>query len=134
MIFSFIASLLIVLTSCTSNEVTSSYPFLQKKDENITILFSDDYSINDEGNYYDALLDVKRRHPELIRSFNVIHSSSRDLVRYFEIEEFPTLLVLHNEIVTVRIIGSMQKIDILQTLEEVLLNDESTVNKLLYSD
>ncbi|WP_169819239.1 hypothetical protein [Anaerobacillus arseniciselenatis] len=109
------------LSSCNNNEVLSNYPFLQKEDEHITILFSDDHYIHEEGNYYDALLDVKRRYPELIRSFNIIHSSDRDLIRYFEISEFPTLLVIHNEKITIRVEGSLQKNEILQTLEQSLI-------------
>ncbi|OIJ09747.1 hypothetical protein BKP35_14745 [Anaerobacillus arseniciselenatis] len=113
--------LLMFLSSCNNNEVLSNYPFLQKEDEHITILFSDDHYIHEEGNYYDALLDVKRRYPELIRSFNIIHSSDRDLIRYFEISEFPTLLVIHNEKITIRVEGSLQKNEILQTLEQSLI-------------
>ena len=113
--------LLFLLTGCTNNEVITNYPFLQKEDENITLLFSDDLSIHEEGNYYDALLDVKRRYPELIRSFNIIHSSDRDLIRYYEIIEYPTLLVIHNETITIRVEGPLQKSEILQTLEQTLV-------------
>ncbi len=113
--------LLFLLTGCTNNEVIANYPFLQKEDENITLLFSDDLFIHEEGNYYDALLDVKRRYPELIRSFNIIHSSDRDLIRYYEIIEYPTLLVIHNETITIRVEGPLQKAEILQTLEQTLV-------------
>lgn len=117
----FIPIFLFILTSCTSNqEVITNYPFLQKKDENITLLFSDDQFIYEEGNYYDALLDVKRRYPQKIRSFNIIHSSERDLVKHYEINEYPTLLVIHNEHIAIRIQGALQKAEILKILEEVL--------------
>ncbi|WNF35612.1 hypothetical protein RJD24_14255 [Bacillaceae bacterium IKA-2] len=118
---SFITILLFILASCTNNEdVITNYPFLQKKDENITMLFSDDQFINEEGNYYDALLDVKKRYPQRVRSFNVIHSSERDLVRHYEINEYPTLLIIHNETVTIRVEGPLQKTEILKILEELL--------------
>lgn len=118
---SFIPIFLFILTSCASSEdVIINYPFLQKKDENITLLFSDDQFINEEGNYYDALLDVKRRFPQKVRSFNIIHSSERDLVRHYEINEYPTLLIIHNETVTIRVAGSLQKAEILKILEEIL--------------
>lgn len=115
---------LLLITSCAkNNEVIANYPFLQKKDENITLLFSDDHFISDEGNYYDALLDVKRRYPEKIRSFNIIHSSDRDLVRHYNIQEYPTLLVLHNEQVTIRVEGSLKKFEILKMLEDALVEN-----------
>ncbi|WP_129079524.1 hypothetical protein [Anaerobacillus alkaliphilus] len=112
----------LLLSSCSQNEeVMTNYPFLQKKDENITLLFSDDLFLHAEGNYYDALLDVKRRYPEKIRSFNIIHSSDRDLVRHYEIQEYPTLLVIHNNYITIRVEGSLNKSDILEALEEALI-------------
>lgn len=117
----FIPIFLYILTSCTSNEeVITNYPFLQKKDENITLLFSDDQFIYEEGNYYDALLDVKKRYPKQISSFNIIHSSERDLISHYEINEYPTLLVIYNEHITIRVQGSLQKAEILKILEEVL--------------
>ncbi|MCT8139092.1 hypothetical protein H1D32_16120 [Anaerobacillus sp. CMMVII] len=119
---SLIPIFLIFLISCTNNEeVITNYPFLQKKDENITLLFSDDHFISAEGNYYDALLDVKRRYPEKIRSFNIIHSSDRDLIRHYNIQEYPTLLVIHNEYITIRVEGPLKKIEILELLEKALV-------------
>src|SRR5690606_33986302 len=118
---SFIAIFLFILTSCTSNEgVLTNYPYLQKIDENITLLFSDDQFINAEGNYYDTLLDVKNRHPEKLRTFNVIHSSEQDLVRHYEIDEYPTLLVIHNENITIRVEGPLNKSEILKIIGDVL--------------
>ncbi len=119
---SFIPFFLLLVTSCSQSEdVIANYPFLQKKDENITLLFSDDHYISAEGNYYDALLDVKRRHPEKIRSFNIIHSSDRELIRHYEILEYPTLLVIHNNSITIRVEGTLNKHDILNALEEALI-------------
>jgi hypothetical protein len=119
---SLIPIFLLLITSCSNNEeVITNYPFLQKKDENITLLFSDDHFISEEGNYYDALLDVKRKYPEKIRSFNIIHSSDRDLVRHYNIQEYPTLIVIHNELITIRVEGSLKKYEILKMLEETLI-------------
>lgn len=115
------ALLFFVVPSCSKNEVLSDHPYLLKKNENITILFSDDHSIHHEGNYYDALLDVKRNYPEKIRSFNIIHSSERDLVRFYEITQYPTLLVVHNQDVAVRIEGFLQKQEISELLEQAIL-------------
>lgn len=118
---SFIPIFLFILTSCINNEeVIADYPFLLKKDENITLLFSDEDFINAEGSYYDALLDIKKRSPKTIRSINIIHSSDRELVRHYEISEYPTLLVIHNENITIRAEGPLQKAEILLILEEVL--------------
>lgn len=117
----FIPIFLFILTSCTSNEeVITNYPFLQKKDENITLLFSDDQFITEEGNYYDALLDLKRQYPHKIRYFNIIHSKQQDLVQHYEINEYPTLLVIHNEKIAIRVQGPLQKAEILKILEEIL--------------
>lgn len=114
---------LFFISSCSNNEeVITNYPFLQKQNENITLLFSDDGSISAEGNYYDALLDVKRRYPEKLRSFNIIHSSDRDLVKHYEIESYPTLLVIHNDKVTIRVEGTLKTVEILKLLEEALLH------------
>lgn len=118
---SFIPIFLFSLTSCINNEeVIANYPFLLKKDENITLLFSDEDFIYAEGSYYDALLDVKKNSPKKIHSINIIQSSDRELVRHYEISEYPTLLVIHNENITIRAEGPLQKAEILLILEEVL--------------
>ncbi|OIJ13311.1 hypothetical protein BKP37_12495 [Anaerobacillus alkalilacustris] len=120
---SFIPIFLLLLTNCSSNkEVSIDYPFLQKKDENITILFSDELFINEEGKYYDALLDINRRYPDKLRSFNIIDSSERVLVTHYEITEFPTLIILHNDDIKIRVAGALKKHEILQALEKELLN------------
>jgi hypothetical protein len=122
LIIALIPIFLLLMTSCSkSEEIITNYPFLQKKDENITLLFSDEHYISAEGDYYDALLDVKKKYPEKIRSFNIIQSSDRDLVRYYQIEEYPTLLVLHNDLITIRVEGALKKYEILTMLEEGLL-------------
>jgi len=65
-------------------------------------------------------LDVKKNSPKKIRSINIIQSSDRELVRHYEISEYPTLLVIHNENITIRAEGPLQKAEILLILEEVL--------------
>lgn len=118
---SLIAFFLLFITSCTNNETIANYPFLQKKDENITLLFSDDYYINEEGKYYDALLDVKKKYPDKIRSFNIIHSSDSDLISHYDIKEYPTLLVIHNEKIMLRVEGALKSQEILTLLEEAII-------------
>lgn len=121
-IISFIP-IFLLLTSCTNKaEVITNYPFLNKQNENIVLLFSDDHFINEEGNYYDALLDVKKRFPEKVHSYNIIRSSDRDLVRHYKITEFPTLVVIHNDAIKLRVEGAAKTIEILKVLEQELLN------------
>lgn len=115
-----LSMLIFIVSSCAKNEVISNHPFLLQKDKNIAILFSDEHSIYQEGNYYDALLEMKKKHPESFNSINIIHTTDRDLIRHYDVDDFPTLLVLHNQDIVVRIEGLLETSDICILLENAI--------------
>ena len=113
--------LIFAISSCEKKEVFN-HPILSQNDKNLAILFSDENSINEEGNYYDALLEMKKQHPETFNYLSIIHSSERELIRHYDIENFPTLLILHNQDVIVRIDGLLEKNEICTRLEKAIFN------------
>lgn len=108
-----------LLSSCFSTAASIENPLLQHDEETITVLFSDSSNMHDEKTYYDALLELKQNYPNHIPSLLIIDASDRDLIRYFNIKQFPTMLVLTGEEEDLRIEGTFTKDEILTHLVEL---------------
>jgi hypothetical protein len=71
-----------------------------------TIIFSNEDSIKFENTYYDALLTLKNKFPNEKYVVNIIEAAERrDLVDAYNISTFPTLIVINNDDVIIRIEG-----------------------------
>ncbi|KHF40843.1 hypothetical protein [Halalkalibacter okhensis] len=110
---------ILLLSSCFSTASSMENPLEQHTDETITVLFSDSSSMQDEKTYYDALLELKQNHPSEMPSFLIIDADERDAIRYFNIEQFPTMLVITGSHEDLRMEGIFTKDEILTQLMEV---------------
>ncbi|ADU30919.1 hypothetical protein [Evansella cellulosilytica] len=120
----------LLLSSCFSQEADStSNPFqLYETQENmpITFLFSDDNRLDEEVSYYDALLDFKREHPNRIHQIQIVSIHDESLVEHFHIETHPTLIIIQDDDIKVRIEGYKEAIEILTELETRLIQEQET--------
>lgn len=110
----------VVLSSC-NNILFSEGPsdFTINRDKQI-VFFSDDKNIDREAIYYDALLDIKEEFPEEFKNMRVI-SENKDNHRY-EVDTYPTLLVVSKEEILVQIEGRvLSKEEILEPVSNALL-------------
>ncbi|WP_227935660.1 thioredoxin [Alkalihalobacillus deserti] len=126
-----IISSIFLLSSCFSTATSIEHPLLKHDEETITVLFSDSSKMQEEKTYYDALLELKQTYPNNIPSLLIIDAKDRDLVRYFNIEQFPTMLVLTGEQEDLRMEGIFSKDEILAHLVETFHLEKET--KLSYS-
>lgn len=113
----------ITLSGCTSKEISASYPFLDNSGSNeppITILFSNDTDIHKELNYYNALIDTQQKYPNKLSDVKVISSSEQELIDYYEIDTFPTLLLVDELEVKLKIEGTQDFSSIYKKIEFTL--------------
>jgi len=112
------------LSSCDSQqEIVTSYPFLNNSENSetvITILFSDEHSHREEHHYYDALIEAQQKYPNKISNLNIVQEAERDLVEYYEVESYPTLILVKDLDVKLRIEGIQDHSSITSKLEVVL--------------
>jgi hypothetical protein len=127
-----ILSSILLLNSCLSATSSLENP-LQQTEEPITVLFSDSSTIQDEKTYYDALLELKQNYPNDMPSFFIIDATERDAIRYFNIEQFPTMLVLTGDQENLRMEGIISKDEILANLIEIFHIDKEAKLPLLPS-
>ncbi|MFC0470585.1 hypothetical protein ACFFHM_08765 [Halalkalibacter kiskunsagensis] len=113
-----ILSSILLLNSCFSQASSIENP-IQQTEETITVLFSDSSTIQDEKTYYDALLELKQNYPSEMPSFFIIDANERDAIRYFNIDQFPTMLVLTGDKENLRMEGTFPKDEILANLIEI---------------
>jgi hypothetical protein len=121
--------LLTILFSCTflilfacdhanfknSDQVTSTETHL--------LFFSDEKNLYKEAKYYDALLEIKTKFPEQVSKMKVISSASDDqLNEQYNVKTFPTLLVVKDNKVVLKIDGNTDKKDIVDPIIKVLSN------------
>ncbi|ARK31169.1 hypothetical protein [Halalkalibacter krulwichiae] len=114
-----IISSMLFLSSCFPQASSIENPISQDQEQTITVLFSDSSNLHEEKTYYDALLELKQKDPVNAPSLMIIDSEERDAIRYFNIEQFPTMIVLTGEKENLRVEGSLTKDEILGHLKEV---------------
>ncbi|MCM3759286.1 hypothetical protein M3212_00655 [Alkalihalobacillus oceani] len=110
------------LNACVSSASSSENPLQQPPDETVTVLFSDSSTLQNESSYYDALLEVQRIYSSDSADtpfFMIVDASERDLIRYFNIEQFPTMLVLTGDTENLRMEGIFSKDEILAHLIQI---------------
>lgn len=108
-----------LLNACVSSASTLENPLQQHTEETITVLFSDSSTLQDESSYYDALLELQRTYSTDTPSFLIIDATERDIIRYYNIEQFPTMLVVTGEKENLRMEGTFSKDEILAHLIKV---------------
>ncbi|MDV2685266.1 hypothetical protein RYX56_12960 [Alkalihalophilus lindianensis] len=106
-----------MLSNCVSSaQSDDTIPPSYTESTMITILFSDAKALEEEHSYYDALLELQTQHPDKIPSFQVVDAEDKDRIKQFEIDTFPTMLILTGEDIHLRMEGPQAKDDILTKL------------------
>lgn len=72
------------------------------------IFFSDDEHMEQEVAYYDALLDLKKEFPEQVSNMEISHEKGQWKK---EVKIFPSLLLVHDKKVLVKIEGKIKDKD-----------------------
>ncbi|SES39450.1 hypothetical protein [Salipaludibacillus aurantiacus] len=114
------------MSSCQSDNISSDYSFLEEsQDDKVpeTLLFSNNTDIQEEHNYYDALRTVQKKYPDRLNSTHIVSESDHSLVNYYGIDTFPTLLLVEDLEVKLRIEGANEFSSILNELKYTLLDD-----------
>ncbi|WP_449539863.1 small peptidoglycan-associated lipoprotein [Ferdinandcohnia sp. Marseille-Q9671] len=112
-----------ILSSCSS---TKSQPPVLESDEKQIIFFSDEDNLRDESNYYDALLELRNKFPTEIANMKVISSDDTRYYTQYDIEEYPSLLVVHQDKILQKIEGIAEKEEIMNPIEDALSSTTSS--------
>jgi hypothetical protein len=110
-------TVLAILSSCQFTPALSYVPIDLKDGQIHTILFSSPDDRFDERNYYQALLNLQNKYPDKLKSIKVYEKENNDLIEYFNVTTFPTLLVLDGENIKVKIEGNRDIDHIMNNLE-----------------
>ncbi len=90
------------------------------------MFFSDEENLHNEANYYDALLELKKEYPEEISNMKVIPLKENNRYSHFNIQSYPTLLIIENNIIIEQIDGMNQTELIISTIENALSNKKKS--------
>ncbi|MDF0725351.1 thioredoxin domain-containing protein [Cytobacillus sp. S13-E01] len=111
----------LLLSSCQMVNPSPS-TILTNSTEKQLMFFSDENNLQKEGNYYDALLEIKKKYPNQVTQMKVIPSSEKVRYANFEVSTYPTLLVIKENVVITQIEGELSKEEIIKPLEIALSN------------
>ncbi|WP_051314744.1 hypothetical protein [Alteribacter aurantiacus] len=129
----FFLSVIFLCIGCQNEQTRADYSLLGNDNEIVTVLFSDENQINQEIHYYDAVLRLQNDHSEKIDKVKVIDAKEEDYTSTYEISTFPTLIIIDNNEVTLRIEGNLDNEQILNEiktgLNQVELHDVSNLNR-----
>ncbi|GAF63915.1 hypothetical protein [Alkalihalobacillus trypoxylicola] len=120
-------------SGCNDTALSNDISFLNATDEQITVLFSDSKQIKKEDNYYEAFLELQGDNPDTVEPFIIIDKEDRKYIRYFNVDTFPTMIVLEGDYEQLRLEGPLSKDKILHSLKEVIQQRAKSDIKLLIS-
>ncbi|MFT4415177.1 hypothetical protein ACLM5H_15045 [Fredinandcohnia humi] len=112
-IFSFI-----VLSSCSTNKPLPQT--ISESDDKQIIFFSDEDNLQNESNYYDALLELRNKYPTEIANMKIISSDESRLYAKYDIDKYPSLLIVQKSKVIKKIEGVVEVEEIIPPIEEAL--------------
>lgn len=76
--------------------------------------------MDNEAVYYDALLDLRKQFPEEFKNM-IVYQEGHSVVKKFDINTFPAIVVIDDHNVVFHIEGSVaKKEDIVQPMEKLL--------------
>ncbi|MFS0861321.1 small peptidoglycan-associated lipoprotein [Fredinandcohnia sp. 179-A 10B2 NHS] len=107
-----------LLSSCSPKEPIQ--PTIMETDEKQLIFFSDEENIRNESNYYDALLELRSKYPTEIANMKIISYNDSRLYTNYEIDEYPSLLIVHQNKVIKKIEGIVEKDEIIVPIDDAL--------------
>ncbi|MBG9654228.1 MAG: small peptidoglycan-associated lipoprotein [Bacillota bacterium] len=122
--FLLITALLLVTSSCNHKEVKEEL----KIDDSVKqlIFFTDNKQYEQEISYYDAIIELKRSYPELIKDMKVITAAEASHLSNYKVENCPAILLVYQDKVLVEIKGTVSKDKIINPLAKAM--DEENEN------
>ena len=113
-----ITALLFVTSSCNHKEVKEEL----KIDDNVKqlIFFTDNKQYKQEISYYDAIIELKRSYPELIKDMKVITAAEASHLSNYKVENCPAMLLVYQDKVLVEIKGTVYKDKIIYPLAKAM--------------
>lgn len=122
---SFLLFTSILYTSgCWSSTIAEEHPLHKDVEEPIIVLFSDEHSLREESSFYDALLELQQIYPDVSVPLKIVYGDERGIIRHYDIMKYPTMLILNQGGIKLRIEGSHPKEDIVYLLKQTLYNIE----------
>ncbi|WP_453997237.1 hypothetical protein [Bacillus nitroreducens] len=112
-----------ILASCSS--FNNQQPLPENNEKQI-IFFSDVENLRNESSYYDALLELRAKYPTEIENMKVISSDDNRQYTNYQVEEFPSLLIIQHNKILAKIEGIVEKDDIITPLEDILSTSTSS--------
>jgi len=112
----------IILSSCHTGVYEREEEVLNADEGKQVLFFSDESNLHKEGNYYEALLELKASFPNEITNMKVITLSESNKYDEYAVTTFPSLLVVNGERVIEQIEGNVRKEDIIKPIEKALSN------------
>ncbi|MEH7125514.1 small peptidoglycan-associated lipoprotein [Bacillus sp. JJ1773] len=93
------------------------------------IFFSNEKDYEEEASYYDAIIELKKEFPDEIKNMKIISSDkAKRYYEAFDVQSSPTILIIHQEKVIVKIKGDTSTEQIIKPLSDALKSEWSTSN------
>ncbi|WP_226665934.1 hypothetical protein [Metabacillus litoralis] len=109
----------IVLSSCDNVLFLNGAPKENIAQDKQLLFFSDDDNIDREAIYYEALLDIKKDFPKEFEDMQIYSEKNNN--KTYEVDTYPSLLVVDKEEIVVHIEGSvLSKEEILEPISNAL--------------
>ncbi|MDX8364899.1 hypothetical protein [Cytobacillus sp. IB215665] len=105
----------IFIASCQQND-TSSIQI--NKDDLQLMFFSDENNVQNEINYYDALLELKKEFPHEISNMVIISSQAEEV--NISINQYPALVMMYDNEIIAQVEGHISKDEIMNPIKEAL--------------
>ncbi|MEH7346895.1 small peptidoglycan-associated lipoprotein [Bacillus sp. JJ1532] len=122
----FIASFLFI-TSCNHFKPQDELIFDNNRKQ--IIFFSNEKDYEEEASYYDAIIELKKEFPDEIKNMKIISSDkAKRYYEAFDVQSSPTILIIHQEKVIVKIKGDTSTEQIIKPLSDALKSEWSTSN------
>ncbi|MCR6111275.1 hypothetical protein HXA35_13080 [Bacillus sp. A301a_S52] len=124
MMISLISSFCILSSCSNTKNISDNYPFLKDTEDKapVTLLFSNESELAEEHIYYDALIDVQQSYPDKLSNVIIVSQEEDELIDYYNIDTYPTLLLLDGLNIKLRIEGPQLLANIYEEVEFILLN------------
>ena len=86
------------------------------------MLFSDDRNVYKEGNYYDALLEIKKTYPIEVSNLKVVPYGENEIILNTVVSTYPALIIIKDNKVIEHIEGELSIEQIVSKIENALSN------------
>jgi len=111
-----------VLSSCHIGQKSPEIFLSNSKFENQLMLFSDDRNVYKEGNYYDALLEIKKTYPIEVSNLKVVPYGENEIILNTVVSTYPALIIIKDNKVIEHIEGELSIEQIVSKIENALSN------------